>query len=182
VSEHLKRHYEAIWGAARANHRLERGPVHQLPRDFHVLEFAPPSADFARVYATCGMSTPQDPERLELHLLTRSAEPAHVELLTVSAHFHRTGAALGSGHTVNFGRPIEPGSHLDHGLISLPYLYGPKLEWLEAPQGPVRCLWLIPITRAERDFKSKQGLEELERRFEEASFAYADPQRSSVVS
>lgn len=51
----------------------------------------------------------------------------------MTAHFHRTGSALGLGHTVNFGRPWLPGSSCTHGLVSLPYLFGPELEWLQQP-------------------------------------------------
>lgn len=66
-----------------------------------------------------------------------------------------------------------------YGLISLPYLDGPSLEW--NADRSVRFLWLIPITKAERDFKMKNGLEVLEARFEEMGFDYADPARASVV-
>ena len=107
----------------------------------------------------------------------------HVELLTVVAHYHRTGASLGLGHTVNFGGPWLPRSNCEHGLISLPYLDGPRLEEFhpQAGGGRVECLWLVSITRGERQFKIDHGLEALERRFEAAKFNYLDPRRASVV-
>lgn len=60
----------------------------------------------------------------------------------------------------------------------MPYVDGPDLQW--AP-GRERCLWLLPITEAERDFKREQGLDALESRFEASNFDYLDPARASVV-
>jgi hypothetical protein len=82
------------------------------------------------------------------------------------------------GHTVNFGRSFLPGATCTHGLISLPYLDGPRLEWLERPR--VRFLWLIPVTWQEVAFKIRNGLDALEERLEAAGFDYLDPQRASV--
>lgn len=95
--------------------------------------------------------------------------------------YHVTGASLGLGHTVSFGRPWLPGSLCDHGLLSLPYLDGPDLEHLHAGGVHARCLWLIPITCQERDFKKEHGLEALEREFDRPGFDYLDPGRQSVV-
>jgi hypothetical protein len=132
-------------------------------------------------YATCCMSQPGEENALELHLLgaSREGEESLVELMTAIAHYHRAGHQLGLGHTVNFGRPWLPGSRCVYGLVSLPYLDGPALEWLEAPR--VRFLWLVPITAAELEFKKRFGLEALEQRFEEQQFDFSDPKRPSVV-
>lgn len=129
------------------------------------------------------MSEEADPERLELHILARESDATVadrdlVELLTVIAHFHRTGQRLGLGHTVNFGRPWLLSSPCSYGLVSLPYLDGPALEWLDEPR--VRFLWLIPITADERAFKKARGLEALEAQFEAAGFDFLDPARASV--
>jgi hypothetical protein len=129
------------------------------------------------------MSQPADAERLELHLFSPTQADSHVELLTVVAHYHRTGSSLGLGHTVNFGRPWLPHSKCKYGLISLPYLDGPDLEnyTCKSVGEEIRFLWLIPITKRERDYKTQNGLEALEARFEEAQFDYLDPSRRSVV-
>jgi hypothetical protein len=60
---------------------------------------------------------------------------------------------------------------------------GPSLEKFtaEGASVAVRCLWLIPITGAERDFQRANGLESLERKFEAANLNYVDPLRLSVV-
>lgn len=107
----------------------------------------------------------------------------HVELLTVVAHYHLTGARLGLGHTVNFGRSWLPGSECSYGMLSLPYLDGPVLEYLRVPgiQQRIRFFWLIPITQREREYKKRNGMEALEEKFEESKFDYLDPARCSVV-
>ncbi|MFJ8035988.1 suppressor of fused domain protein [Streptomyces sp. NPDC096032] len=70
----------------------------------------------------------------------------------------------------------------DHYLISLPYPYGPDFEvcaWDETAHA--RILWLLPITKAEKDYRREQGLEELESLFDERAINPVDPQRPSVV-
>lgn len=175
----LEQHYGAHWGAPLRRLRMARGPVHELDAAFEVLVFEP-SPD-ARIYATVCMSATADATPVELHLRARpSVDGDHdaLEILTAAAHYHCTGAQLGLGHTVSFGRGWQAGSACTHGLISLPYVDGPDLQW--AP-GSEQCLWLLPITEAERDFKREQGLDALESRFEASNFDYLDPARASVV-
>jgi hypothetical protein len=132
-------------------------------------------------YATCGMCCQPDAVALELHLFSPVETESHVELLTSVAHYHLTGAYLDLGHVVNFGRPWLPNSLCGHGLVSLPYLDGSRLEWLSSRVGTVRFLWLLPITSQEAKFCSENGLEFLERKFESESFDYLNPLRSSVI-
>lgn len=179
-AEAIEAHYSCNWAPPSRRLRFAEGPVDQLPSDFAVL--AVRVSENTMAYATRCMSEPEDDERLELHVLTSpSPEPQVdlVELMTVVAHFHRTGARLGLSRTVNVGRPWLPGSTCTHGLISLPYLFGPKLERLAEPD--VRFLWFIPVTAAEVAFKKANGLEALEERFEAQRFNYLDPRRPSVV-
>ena len=130
-------------------------------------------------FATRGMAQPQDEKPLELHCFSATDDFGLVELLYATAHYHRTGSALDAGHSVNFGRPWAPGSHLTFGLVSLPYLDGPKLEIMRSTG--VRFLWLLPISRREVLFKQAAGLEALERAMEWAKFDYLDHARSDVV-
>ncbi|MCE9578151.1 MAG: suppressor of fused domain protein [Deltaproteobacteria bacterium] len=176
----IEAHYESTWGSPQGLLRWTKGPIERLPDGFAVLVYQ--ATDDMRAFATRGMSQPSDDDRLELHAFCRPADEARVqveELLTVITDYHRTGSSLGLGHTVNFGRPWAPGSQCTHGLISLPYLDGPTLEWCRPLE--LRCLWLIPITRAELEYKKEHGLEALEQRFEEVQFNYLDVQRASVV-
>jgi len=176
----IERHYSRIWSPPIESIRLKEGRIAELPDDFSVLVIRRTAESVA--YATRCMSQSGDQERIELHLLAAANHAQGfgiAEILTATAHYHRTGTPLGLGHTVNFGRPWFPGSACDRGLISLPYLDGHDLEWIEDPA--VRFLWLIPITAAELEFRKRNGPEALEERFERANFDYADPFRSSVA-
>ncbi len=179
----LLSHYTAAWGLPARALRWTLGPTHEVPSTFSVAEFAPGPERAAWTYATCGMSGWSDASPTEVHLFSPVQVESHIELLTALAHFHRTGAPLAVGHTVNFGRPWLPGSGCTRGLLSLPYLDGPKLEVAkprpDAP--PIRCAWLIPVFEEEVAFKKANGLEALEARFEETGFDYLDPGRASVV-
>ncbi|MCA9598373.1 MAG: suppressor of fused domain protein [Myxococcales bacterium] len=177
----IERHYAEQWKKPEARLDWVPGPRRDLPAGFAVLVFARTSE--MRAFATRCMSQPGDSLRLELHMLCRVSEALRwqrefAELLAAVAHYHRTGATLDVGHTVNFGRPWLPNSTCEYGLLSLPYLDGPKLEWLAEPE--VRFLWLLPVTKREVDFKRKMGLEALEQRFEESGLDFLDPTRESV--
>ena len=175
-------HYQKVWGANVAERRLLRGPTHELPRGFRVLEFEPTAVFAPWVYATSGMSPAPgaDGVRLELHLYSPQADESLVELLTVITHYHATAPRLGLHHTVNFGRPWLRGSACDRGFISLPYPHGPSLQWLDLGTSSVECLWLIPVTPAEVEYKQANGAEALEVVFEQRQFNYLDPARPSV--
>jgi hypothetical protein len=129
------------------------------------------------------MSATESAPRIELHLFSPRDCLIHVETLTAIAHYHATGKSIRLGDIVNVGRPWMSKSSCDFGLISRPYLDGPKIENCVTGDGSAvaQCLWLIPITRAEREFKIQHGLESLERKFEAANSNYADPLRTSVI-
>ena len=185
VSETWKRailsHYRVNFGDTYQSRSWPKGPSQQIGAEFSVLEFPPRANDDKWTYATCCMSQPSDVAPLELHLFSSKQDVGNVELLTMTAHYHRTGASLGLNHTVNIGRPWVPQSSCDHCLISLPYLFGPKLEVLNQEGKEIRFLWLLPITKAEREFKAINGIEALESRFETQSLNYLNPFRCSVV-
>ena len=175
-------HYALNWGGPGRERRWHRGPVDQLPSSFRVMEYQRSSLGGAVMYATVGMSSGMKTQQLELHLLAPQSCDSILELLTAVAHYHRHGASLALGHIVNFGRPWQPRSSCEHGLVSLPYLDGPSLEELILPDREVvRCLWLVPITAAERRFALDHGIDALEQKFEEKQFSYCNPQRESVV-
>lgn len=66
-------------------------------------------------------------------------------------------------------------------LISLPYPYGPKLEWLDLAGTCVRFLWALPITPREAAYAELNGHDALEQKFDEAKLDYLNPTRSSVL-
>jgi hypothetical protein len=181
----LRSHYEQHWGRAAKVHRVSEGPLWDLPPDYHGIAFAPRASDgYSRLwtYATCGMSQPGDSPAIEVFIESPVESLRVVELLTMTAHYHRTGRTLGWSHTVYFGTPWLPDSQCDHGLLSLPYLDGPKLEKAALPGIEVQVLWLIPITKDEREYKISHGLEALEQLFEKSKSDYSDPRRQSVLA
>jgi hypothetical protein len=185
----VRAHYESCWGKADKTLRVGEGPLWELPPDYGVLVFPPrvrikkSGKASARLwtYATCGMSQPGDERRVEVFIESPQETLRVVEILNATAHYHRTGKPLGWEHTVNFGMPWLPDSNCDHGLISLPYLDGPALENATILGQSVRILWLIPITRTEREYKVQNGIEALEKLFEQAKFDFSNPSRPSVL-
>src|SRR5262245_11001129 len=134
-TQNIQRHYRQHWGDFEELQWSKGPPAHvrQLPPAFGVLRFPVSHHRSLLTYATCGMSLVEDAEKVECFMFTPfAADDTMCELLTVTAWYHRTGARLGCGHTVNFGRPWLPRSNCDYGLFSLPYLDGPDLEWLDA--------------------------------------------------
>ncbi|MFZ6769989.1 suppressor of fused domain protein [Undibacterium sp. Di26W] len=174
-------HYAEIWKSKGVGIDFAKGPVSDLPKEFSVLEFAPRANKNMWTYATCCMSQESDEYPIELHMFSPEKSEEIVELMVATAHFHRTGARLGLGDSVNFGKSWINESKCEYGLISLPYLDGPQLEDMEIENGKcVKFLWLIPITQREVEYKKINGVENLEERFEAAEFNYLDPTRTSV--
>jgi hypothetical protein len=178
----IKSHYETVWGIEGIPRYWYRGPIERLHLDFCVLEFAPSLERKMWTYATCWMSTPNDERPLELHLFSPVKDDSLIELLTVVASFHKNGARLDLDHTVNFGRPWLKDSQCSYGLITLPYLDGPRLEdgIIEGVSNPVKFYWLIPITKQEVEYKKKYGADSLEEIFESTGVNYIDLERRSV--
>lgn len=169
----IREHYEVFW-ADKAN-VISNANIngHQV----EIYEFAPNEKRSFWTYATSGMAHFKE-AAIELHIFSLEQDEFMAILLNAIADFHFSlPGGLGLGHTVNFGQAWKPGSNCEYGLISLPYLDGPELEILEK----TRLLWLIPITRSERDFKKENGLEALELLFETNNFHYLDPLRASIV-
>lgn len=179
--QEIESHYQRVWGQRGQPCQFVAGPISDLPSDFSVLAFPPHESRSMWTYATCCMSQPQDERPLELHIFAPKEANDIVELLVVTAHFHRTAASLGLWDSVNFGRPWLDGSICDHGLVSLPYLDGPDIEDLKIETSAIKCYWLIPVTKAEIEFKKEFGIESLEDRFEKNRLDYINPKRLSVA-
>lgn len=178
--EKIQTHYNTVWENNSDKRKLNKEPIQELPEGFKILRFKPTKSRNMWTYATCGMSMPSDANLLELHIFAPEQNDNLIEILTATAHYHRNGSSLGLGHTINFGQPWWDQSNCEYGLISLPYLDGPSLEWLDIDGIEVQFLWLIPITRQEVDYKKKYGLESLEGKFDKLSFEYLNPYRNSI--
>lgn len=179
--EQIITHYETVWNSSPNVYLWDKGPVDKLPHDFRILDFSPDQERNMWAYATCCMSQPHDIEPIELHIFTSVKDDSIIELLTSVAYYHRNTSTLGLNHTVNFGRPWQNKSQCEYGFISLPYLDGSALENMETETQFTRFYWLIPITKEEADFKKSEGVEALEKKFDEESFDYLNPLRKSIV-
>ena len=181
VYARLRRHLGTFFaGHACAEHAWRIGPaLTHLPR-LRVAEFAPGPRFSGWVYASLGAWEARPDPRLEFVITAPAPDLRLVELLAMTAWYHRT-EGLGLGHTFPIGEPWLPGSACDSMLVSLPYPFGPSLEVCGLPDGQLRSLWLLPITPAERAFKIREGQEALEQRFDARGLEFWDPRRASVV-
>jgi len=178
----LMQHYEGIWNCeGRVTICPPTGRIVQVNPDFELLEIAPGNSRVLWTYATVGMTGEVGDASLELHTFSSAQNVTWLRILESVAYFHLTAARLGLGHTVNFGVELSPGSSLTHGLISLPYLDGPALENFSFQDRSIRCLWLIPVTKSEVEYRKKHGLEALEEIFQKATLDFANPFRESVI-
>ena len=177
----IKKHYSLFWGEG-IECIEKKELVHKLLPSFNVLKYRPDKNRNSWIYATCGMSENDEENGLELFILAPTENDFMIKLLSAIAYYHASGNKLDLGHTVNFGMGWYKDSECDHGLISLPYLYGPDLEWLKEEKMNIRFLWLVPITADELDYKKANGVDALEDLFEEKEFNYIDPFRDSVIN
>jgi Suppressor of fused protein (SUFU) len=162
----------------------ERGPIRRSLPHFRVLRVAPVDRRDPWVYASLGAwkATTGEGHGTEFFLLSPSESPLHVELLAMVANLHADPRyRLSLGSVIDIGRPWLEESAADHLLVSLPYPYGPSLEWCDLGEQHVRFLWLVPITTAEARLVRDEGLEALERRLELGDVNVISPKRHSLV-
>lgn len=115
-------------------HSFDRGPVQRVLPGFHVIEIDPGAKHGLFTYVSVGAGFSDEPGQSSLEFLVAAEQPSarHVELLAMTAHYHRTGERLDVGHTFPIGEPWLEGSTLEHMLVSVPYPYGPDLEVMDA--------------------------------------------------
>jgi len=179
-------HYRAFWGADRIE-ELHWTPEHMAERlpDFHIARIRPATPDEPWVFASIGAwrATAGEPHGLEFVAVSRGQSAAVMQRLAMVAYYHAGPPEhrLGAGHTLPIGEGWVQGSTLESVLVSLPYLWGPRLEHCQLRDQHVQVLWLLPITSAEHQFAREHGVDALESRFKEAQVNYLDPFRQSVV-
>lgn len=181
ITEHVKK----FWPNSTAQEeQWPEGPIQENVPGFQILKLVSKTPRRPIVYMTnrCFVVQPTQHVKHEFFLISPVEERRHVETLTMLANFHADERfRLDVGSVVNIGDPWMAGSQCDHLLISIPYPYGPKLEWLNLPDTCVRFLWALPITPREAAFLELNGLEALEQKFDTAEVDYLNPSRSSVV-
>ncbi len=163
----------------------ELGPINEVLPEFQVCRISPQSQRDPWVYVSIGVSdvTVEGEYAVEFVLLAPDDNARHIETMAMVAHYHATMAnKLDLGQIVNSGRPWLGDSKCDHLLVSLPYPFGPSLEWCQGgPSKKIRFLWLLPITPSEVAYAEGFGVELLEQRFDEEEIEEVDPQRKAVV-
>ncbi|MGI4762051.1 MAG: suppressor of fused domain protein [Janthinobacterium lividum] len=172
---------ENSWGHSSDENYSVPDPHGKMHSAFRVLEFPPSPKHNFWIYSTLGMSIDMADNLTELHVFSQIQDATLIELLTVTASFHRNNATLGLHHTVNFGQPWQQDSACSFGYISLPYLDGEEIELFYFPNGHLHNLWLLPITEKERDYKIANGWNALEELFESRQFDYLDTNRISCA-
>jgi len=182
----IRAHVETFFAGHSVELRsFDRGPIYRRVPNFEIACIGPGPRMPLWTFVTLGCwdAVHAEEHGLEFLLVGPTDNEAYLESLAMAAHYHAGPASqrLDVGHTVPIGEPLVEGSTLDHELVSPPYPFGPELESCAWQSGHARLLWLLPITKAERDFKVTQGLEVLESLFEEVGVEYWDPFRSSVV-
>jgi suppressor of fused protein SUFU len=143
----------------------------------------PRTALYTYVTLGCWDAVQAGGEGREFLLSAREADVAHAATLARAAarHCSTPDQRLDRGSVVPLVDPWAPGSACDRLLVTLPYPYGPDLEWCRWRRNAARLLWLMPIMQVEAAYLDEYGLEALERRFEESEVHFADPERPSVV-
>jgi len=162
----VRSHVETFFDGHRVELRsFNRGPIYNRVTNFQVACIGPcprmPLCTF--VTLGCWDAVHAEERGLEFLLVGTADNEACLESLAMTAHSHAglESQRLDVGHTVPIGEPWVEGSICDHELVSPPYPFGPELESCAWSAGHARIMWLLPITRAERDFKVNQGLESL---------------------
>lgn len=181
-TERLSHHYESYFNKKGTKQIWEYGPVEKLHPEFFVLEIPPNQRHNVWVYCTVGMSLERkDDNLIETFIYSPCQDISIIELLTITASYHRNSLPLNLHHTVNIGQSWIDESICDHGLLSLPYLDGEDLELFQFNGETIHCYWFIPITERERDFKISAGVDALEQLFEEREIDYLNPRRFCLL-
>jgi hypothetical protein len=159
----------------------EAGPIREQNPHFRALRIESGKSE-VWTYASVGAweATEDRGQGLEFVIAMPVPDPRAVELLAMTAYYHQ-GGKLGLGEVIPIGEPWLPGSRCDRLLVSLPYPWGPELQTCHVGDRHVDFLWLLPITKEERDFKVANGLDALESLFDERELRYWDPYRPSAI-
>jgi len=179
-------HVRSFWSNNKVDFfSWDLGPIKESLPDFKVARVTPKSTDEPWVYISCGISEIEydNQNSMEFLILSPYETPIHVETLAMLAHLHSDPRYyVQLGNSIDIGREWIKKSNMQHFLLSLPYPYGPQLEVCDLGKGKIiQFLWLLPITSEEVDFLNQNGLEALERKFDENEIDAIKIKRKSVV-
>lgn len=185
MNEAIGRHVTGWFGGNRVFAVDPPAKLAERVPGLQVLEVAPgPMLDlYSYVTLGCWEAVQTLGVGTEFVFSVRQPDPAHVEAITLAAAAHcaTPETRLDRGSVVPLGRPWLPGSTFDRLLVTLPYPYGPKFEYVRWRKFTARLLWLMPISALEAAFVSADGVEAFEARMEALQISFTDPARPSVV-
>ncbi len=185
MNEAIGRHITGWFGSKKVFAVEPPAELAERVPGLQILEVAPgPMLDLC-TYVTLGCW--QAVETLgvgtEFVFTVRRPDPAHVTAIATvaAAHCGTPTGRLDRGSVVPLGRPWLPGSNYDRLLVTLPYPYGPKFEYVRWRRFSARLLWLMPISALEEAFIAADGVEAFETRLESMGVSFTDPARPSVI-
>jgi hypothetical protein len=177
----IRTHVNAFfYGHGSKEHVWTLGPAQQEFPNLRIIEIGPGPKSVLWTYVSVGAWEARDESPLEFIITAAEQDMRHVELLTMSSWYHRL-EGLGIGHTFPIGESWLPGSACKYFLVSLPFPFGPELEICNFDHSHLHILWLLPITRAEYEFKVREGQEALEQHFDKCKLKYWDAKRKSLM-
>ncbi|MYS21870.1 MULTISPECIES: suppressor of fused domain protein [unclassified Streptomyces] len=180
----LERHVRGFWdGHIIEAATWERGPILERVPRFATYRVLPERAGEAWIYVTLGCSLLGPAAGgTEFFVMSPFADEGHSETLAIVGHYHSFEAhRLDIGSVIRMGRPWMRDSRMDHLLVSLPYPYGPGLEWAPPEAGGARFLWLLPIHQSEAEFIRSRTLDEFESLMDARGANVLDPNRDPIV-
>ncbi|RBQ20035.1 suppressor of fused domain protein [Spongiactinospora rosea] len=180
----LEHHIRGFWdGHIVEPATWERGPILERVPRFATYRVRPLRVGAAWVYVTVGCSlVGASREGMEFFIMCPFADEVHSETLAMVGHLHSFEAhRLDVGTVIAIGRPWMGESRMDHLLVSLPYPYGPDLEWASREAGWARFLWVLPIHRSEAEFIKRRTLDDFESLMDDAGANVIDVDRDPLV-
>lgn len=133
------------------------------------------------VYCTVGASrsplphstrSSRDPRGMRheyiMHASNVYAEVACEILLLVSEHPYANNIDIGPGYVMPIGEPIIADSSLEYLYFTYPFLDDPHIYdahpagEIDHPQAYTQAIWILPITRAERQYLRTHGVDAFE--------------------
>lgn len=174
--DRLLDHYEYFFGTD-YQQIIPEEKVKGIPQDFCVVQFNPTQDGDLYVYTTVGMSNDKDKNPIELCMFSVAENTRIAQMLCEATIMHNTKSKLELATGLEFDEPWFEGSKCNCGVISPPYIVDPDFEQCDN----INCLWFIPITKEELDFKNEFGLESLEQSFADAEFNFLHYFRESTI-
>ena len=179
----LLAHLDTFWQLNdKAMFRASDPMVAERLPELRVARMAPGGPSEPWVHVTVGAFeiTAAGGKGWEFMLLGGDSRPAHVDTLGLVVRRHLL-SPIDVGDVVSLGRPWADDSRCDHLLACPPYPYNVSLERCETADGPIRVVWMVPVTPEEVGLLRAEGAEALERCLQEAGVDFLSPGRPSTV-